>query len=215
MKLERYDAAIRALAEATRIDEVKSVRDKSMGMRVYAEQAKDIRLLVKAVELRKRAERKAGQLLIEMKERGERESGKGNRNPTLKLLTVTPKLSDLGISKTESSRWQALARLDDDTFQGVIDVAVDNACSAIARQRSERRRKSEKKDIKRAVKTFGPVAACAMHVRRIILEVMDEMPRAQWSELLTAVREQLDEINLKLEAPDDRHDGHYPARESA
>ena len=39
--------------------------------------------------------------LVEMVERGERDSGKGNRNPDLKSLAATPKLADLGISEMD------------------------------------------------------------------------------------------------------------------
>lgn len=58
------------------------------------------------------AERRAGQLLREMAERGERDDGKGNRNPDLKSRDATPKLADLGVTKTQSSRWQRLAEID-------------------------------------------------------------------------------------------------------
>jgi len=34
---------------------------------------------------------------------GQRDSGRGNRNPDVKSQAATPKLSDLGISKTQSS----------------------------------------------------------------------------------------------------------------
>jgi hypothetical protein len=45
-------------------------------------------------------------LLAEMKERGERhEQGQGVKSRAATL----PKLSDLGVSKTQSSRWQKLA----------------------------------------------------------------------------------------------------------
>jgi hypothetical protein len=43
-------------------------------------------------------------------ERGERDNGRGNRNPALKSQGATPKLDDLNITRDQSSRWQKLAR---------------------------------------------------------------------------------------------------------
>jgi N6-adenosine-specific RNA methylase IME4 len=103
-------------------------------MQAYAKQANDITLIKHATEIRMRAERRAGELLIEMAERGERDSGKGNRNPALKSRNATPKLSDLGISKTKSSRWQKLAELDDDIFETRVEQASTRAYDQIAQR---------------------------------------------------------------------------------
>jgi hypothetical protein len=60
-------------------------------------------------QIRKRAERRAGQLLDQMAKRKERAGRGGNRKS--KSHDATLKLPDLGVTKTESSRWQKLASM--------------------------------------------------------------------------------------------------------
>src|SRR5262245_23229152 len=115
-ELIHYDAARKALAQARRIDEVKNIRDKACAMETYARLAKDREIMQNAIEIRKRAEMRAGELLVEMtKNKGARGAGPGRGKKAVtrsdRLLDATPKLSDLGISKMESSRWQKLAKL--------------------------------------------------------------------------------------------------------
>ena len=52
---EKYSAARRALAEATKIDEVKDIHDKSIAMEVYAFQSKDAALMGYSIEIAERA----------------------------------------------------------------------------------------------------------------------------------------------------------------
>jgi N6-adenosine-specific RNA methylase IME4 len=143
MKLIRYDAACRALDAARRVDEVKHIRDMAVAAQVYATQAKDKRLLDHATQIRKRAERRAGQLLRQM-EKNKGAAGGGKKSAPRGRLTqprdTTPKLADLGISKGESARWQKIAGLDEKTFEQQTEAAVAKAWSAMDGTSTEEKR---------------------------------------------------------------------------
>jgi N6-adenosine-specific RNA methylase IME4 len=128
-ELTRYDAARRALAEAHRVDEVKDIRDKAVAMQTYARQAQDTSLITQATEIRMRAERRAGELLIEMAERKERAKA-GDADGSTRRPSV-PKLSDLGINKTQSSRWQELAKLDVEVFESKVEATTKRAYNSL------------------------------------------------------------------------------------
>tara|TARA_Y100000310_G_C20228491_1_gene599083 strand:- start:212 stop:436 length:225 start_codon:yes stop_codon:yes gene_type:complete len=66
MELVKYEAAKKALAELTSIDEVQDYINKADKLAAYAKQAKDTELEFFAAENRLRAERKAGGMLKEM-----------------------------------------------------------------------------------------------------------------------------------------------------
>jgi hypothetical protein len=70
-------------------------------------------MLDQAIDIRKRAEIRGGEILIQMKATGERHSGENAQNlrGSQAATPVVQTLSDLGISKTDSSRWQKLAAL--------------------------------------------------------------------------------------------------------
>lgn len=117
MQLVRYEAARIALAAAHSVDEVKDIRDKAQAMAAYARQANDTQLVEWATEIKVRAERKAGEMLAEMP--------KINGRPQ-KASTDT-RLSDLGISYDQSSRWQKLAAVPEDKFEQAVAAAKEVA----------------------------------------------------------------------------------------
>lgn len=119
--LVRYDAAIAALAECKAVDEVKAWADKAAAMQAYGRMAQDKTLEVDAAEIRIRAERKLGEMLIQQK-------AEGGLDPaaTLKRGPVVvsddhgkkpAKLADAGISKDLSSRAQKLAAVPEAEFE--------------------------------------------------------------------------------------------------
>jgi N6-adenosine-specific RNA methylase IME4 len=107
-----------ALAEAKTLCEVKAIRDQGHAAIKLAKQHRDVSFeaLADAAEITILAERKLGEMLAVMdKNEGGRPSQTGNT-----MLPVST-LSDLGISKMQSSRWQAEAAVDDDTFSQWVE----------------------------------------------------------------------------------------------
>jgi N6-adenosine-specific RNA methylase IME4 len=152
-QLVRYDAARAALAEAYRVDEVKDIRDKAVAMQEYARQAKDGQMIEQATEIRLRAERRAGQLLKQMADSGERETGgKPSRDARVKL-------DDLGISYTQSSRWQKLGAMDEEDFEARAAIAKKQAVASVEMTAAERAAEKHERRAEREADLGGRQAA--------------------------------------------------------
>jgi plasmid stabilization system protein ParE len=127
--LVKYSAARHALIMACDIDEVLKIKNVATAAQVYAQQAQDRELIDRAVDLRLRAERKAGEMLRKLAKHGERDLGAGGDRRskiTVDALTVKPRtLADLGIKKHQSVRYQGLADLPADDFESKIKVTQD------------------------------------------------------------------------------------------
>lgn len=107
--LALLDTAIRSLVEANTIDEIKDIRDKAEAVRCYARSAAlGLQAQNHAAEVKIQAERKAGKMLHDLRLRG------GSRKPNDHRYQL--KLADIGISQTQSKRWQKEASVPTEVF---------------------------------------------------------------------------------------------------
>jgi hypothetical protein len=136
--LTSYDACRAALVACRSTDEVRTILDKSAMLRAYAKRAKDRSLEADAYEIRSRAERRLGEMLIEQKATVGFNTGAmgigpivvppGNRN-------LAPTLAEAGIDKKLSMTAQRIAKLPPDEFDRV--VAENRECiMAVGRERA-------------------------------------------------------------------------------
>jgi hypothetical protein len=163
-RLISYDETRRALAEATRVGEVKTIRDKAAAVLEYAKRARNGDMVVQALDIQWQATRKLGQLLIEMAERGERQRRGGDRKSKSHHVTLID-LSAIGITKMQSYRAQVLARMSDATFRHHFDAAVHRVLSAIAIAVSREQRHGRKRRLFAAAQNAELRIGVHVHVR--------------------------------------------------
>ena len=137
MSLMKYDAACRAVAEAHRIDEVKDIRDKAVALSAYAKQAKDGGLIAHATAIRKRAERRLGELMEDDRKagklaKGARGGGKKNgpRGSLNDPRDKAPTLADQGVDKHLADRARKAAAIPEAKFEEQVARAVKVAVAA-------------------------------------------------------------------------------------
>jgi N6-adenosine-specific RNA methylase IME4 len=117
-QLAAYDRARVALAEATRVDEVLSIRDEIQHVKLYARQIQDKALLEDAIVLQVRTEQRLGVLIAAAKEAGQIAEGRRRKNePEGERVTLT----EIGVDRKLSARAQKAAALDDADFERVIE----------------------------------------------------------------------------------------------
>lgn len=116
-----YESAVDALAECKSVDEVKDWADRAAATQAYAKMAKDKRLEVDAAEIRIRAERRLGEMLIEQKAAGGLSTGAmGVGKSAVARNDRTPTLAEVGVTKDLSSRAQKIAAVPKAEFEAEV-----------------------------------------------------------------------------------------------
>jgi N6-adenosine-specific RNA methylase IME4 len=121
--LVHFENARRELELARTVDEVKQIRDKAAAMRLYCKQARhSLEMQNQCAEIKLRAERRAGEMLTET------EKNRGGQSEHESYLSHEstgriPKLSELGITRNQSSRWQKISEIPEESFEDFIETA--------------------------------------------------------------------------------------------
>jgi 16S rRNA G966 N2-methylase RsmD len=129
-KLTVLEKADRALERIETVQDAKEIIDISKAAKVWGEARGAPEVVRNAVIVRWKAERKAGQLLLKMKEREELRDGrpkKGNASP----------LEALKVDQKESHRWQRIGRMTDAEFVTFLNFTTERTERALLRAASE------------------------------------------------------------------------------
>src|SRR5262249_33262162 len=114
-----------------------------------------------AVEIKVRAERRAGEMLKEGAETGDRAvRGQAQIEKSRDVTFKAPTLSEIGVSKMQSSRWQALADIPEETFEETIRESKEKAVPDLSTQallRVAQEQKREERREERILKVIDPL----------------------------------------------------------
>ena len=107
--LSLRDSMSQALSCVGSVSEAKDLAGRAKALQSYAKTSgQNLEVQNEIAKLKIKAERKAGQILLDMEKKSNQH---GEKNNSLQSL------EELGISRMQASRWQALARVSDEQFE--------------------------------------------------------------------------------------------------
>lgn len=119
--LTHFDLARQELELASSVHEVKQIRDQAEALRQYARHQKlGLEMQNRCAEIKIRAERRAGEILFVM----EKNPGGQVEHESYLSFESTPraqKLSDIGLSRNQSSQWQSIASIPEKEFDERVE----------------------------------------------------------------------------------------------
>ena len=141
IRLIKYETARIALKEASQIDEVKDIRDKAQALAAYARQARNDDMIRWATEIKLRAERRAGEMLAETpRNNGARGVG---ASAVVADDSTPPKLNDIGLTRDQSSKFQAIASIPEEKFEEAIAKPKTTTTSLVKSSRKKKEAKEK------------------------------------------------------------------------
>jgi N6-adenosine-specific RNA methylase IME4 len=151
-ELTYFNAAKTALAKATKIDEVKEIRDKAEAVRLYKKMAGESQEMQnQCAEIAIRADRRIGEILRDMPKS---EGGRPTKTGTKKVpVSGAVTLADMGLDKKQSEYAQAVAAMTESEFERQIEE-IEKSPKALTRAgfrtTVQRKKKAKEHDRHRA-----------------------------------------------------------------
>lgn len=166
----------RSLIKAETLPEIKTLRDKAEAARAYAKAAHmGLELQNRAAEFKLRAERKAGALLARLIFRG------GDRRSVQARRRLS--LDDLGISRSQSRKWQLVASIPEAEFDRFLARKKSDAEEITLAEALRMARCKPQSNANRQVKSQGTerTEQVAPHDERALgpLEIVSELQNHQ------------------------------------
>jgi len=132
--LALYDRMCSAIAECSRVDEAKDIRDKALALEAYYRQARNLDAEREAANVRLRAERRVGELLKDLaRAQGERTdlvatlSADGTKSASISEQArckgpspYATALAEQGMSRQAAHRFQSLASIPERDFEAAL-----------------------------------------------------------------------------------------------
>ena len=194
--LEKYDRMVLAIAQCQEVDELMDMRNMLQALEKYSAAAKHFESELRAMDVRIRASRRAGELIAEGQKSGEiatpGDIGRP-RKSSAQTSIFPPKekpktLGELGISHDQSSQWKELAGIPEKDFE-------DN--SPLARHK----RTTEKGVIQKARPKPDPVKLRQQAMADLALKIwgrVRDVPNLAGGEPLNEIVAAMDEQLLGL-----------------
>ena len=153
----------RGLAEARTFAQVKKIRDEAAALQVFLRsQEAAAEVVNRAGEWKLRAERRLGEELAKVEKNG----GRLRRGNTTLPRDETPRLSDIGVSKIQASRWQRLAAVPAEKFESFVGTAERVTLEAALKLNGHEEKKTRRAERERELAEATHAAAKSLGRKR-------------------------------------------------